>query len=81
MSCRYCHSKNQEAFEAELSACFLRMQDLGQSPVYACQRALICLDCGFIDFKVPAAELQRLKEGLSSRTRPDHSDPEASLSS
>jgi hypothetical protein len=44
MSCRHCHSKNQEAFEAELSACFPRMENLGQFPVYACQTALICLD-------------------------------------
>jgi|KBSSwiStaDraftv2_1062776.scaffolds.fasta_scaffold368015_2 hypothetical protein len=74
MSCRHCHSKNQEAFEAELSACFPRMENLGQCPVYACQTALICLDCGSVDFKVPAAELQRIKEGLSSPTGPEHSD-------
>jgi hypothetical protein len=40
------------------------MENLGQCPVYACQSALICLDCGSVDFKVPTAELQRLKKGL-----------------
>jgi hypothetical protein len=64
VSCTYCHSKNQEAFEAELSACFPRIENLERSPVYACQSALICLDCGSVDFKVPTAELQRLKKGL-----------------
>lgn len=81
MSCKYCHSKNQEAFEAELSACFPRMANLEQSPVYACQSALICLDCGSVDFKVPTAELQRLKKGLSSAMGANHSAPDTSLSS
>jgi hypothetical protein len=81
VSCKYCHSKNQEAFEAELSACFPRMENLGQSPVHACQSALICLDCGSVDFKVPMAELQRLKKGLSSPTGSNHSAPDTSFSS
>jgi hypothetical protein len=79
MSCRYCHSKNLEVFEAELSTCSPRMENLRQSPVYVCQSTLICLDCGSIDFKVPAAELQRLKGGLSSPTGPNDPVPDASV--
>jgi hypothetical protein len=81
MACRDCGSNNQGTFEAELSACSPRIENLRQSPVYVCQTALICLDCGYIDFRVPAAELQRLKQGFSSRTGPSHSAPDASLSS
>jgi hypothetical protein len=57
------------------------MENLEQSPVYACQSALICLDCGSVDFKVPTAELQRLKKGLSSPMGSNHSAPDTSLSS
>ena len=78
MSCRHCGSKNQEAFEAELSACFPRMEDLRRSPVYVCLSTLICLDCGHTDLKVPAAELQRLKKASSSFSGPSHSDTDAS---
>jgi hypothetical protein len=81
MTCRYCGSKNQETFEAELSLCFPRMESLRQTPVYVCQRTLICLDCGHTDLKVPAGELRQLKPGLSSPTSPTPSVPDASLSS
>jgi len=81
MACKHCGSKNQETFEAELSACFPSMENLRQNPVYVCQRTLICLDCGSTDLKVPAAELQRLKQGSSSLEGPGHTAPDASLSS
>jgi hypothetical protein len=81
MPCKHCGSKNQQMFEAEVSACFPHMENLRQSPVYVCQSALICLDCGHTDLKVPAAELDRLKQGLSSLPAPIHSVPDTSLSS
>jgi hypothetical protein len=81
MSCKHCGSKNQETFEAELSACSSRIENLRQSHIYVCQRTLICLDCGYTDLKVPAAELRRLKQGSSSLAGPGHSAPDASLSS
>jgi hypothetical protein len=81
MSCRHCGSKNQQTFEAELSACFPQMEDLRQSPVYVCQSTLICLDCGHTDLKVPAAELQQLKLSLSSPTGPNHFALDASFRS
>lgn len=36
MTCRYCGSKTQETFEAELSLCSPRMESLRQTPVYVC---------------------------------------------
>jgi hypothetical protein len=81
MACRHCGSNNQGTFTAELSACSPGMENLRQSPVYVCQTAVICLDCGSIDFRVPAAELQRFKQGLSLHRGPNHSAPDTSLSS
>ncbi len=65
MACKHCGSKNQQMIEAELSACYPRIEDLRQSPIYVCQRSLICLDCGYIDLRVPTAELEQLTRGIS----------------
>jgi hypothetical protein len=81
MSCGYCGSKNEETFEAELSLCFPRIENLPQRPIYLCQRTRICLDCGHTDLKVPADELQRLKPGSSSITGPNQSVPDDTPSS
>jgi len=81
MACKHCESKNQEMFAAELSDCFPRFEDLRQSPVYVSQRRYACLDCGYIDLRIPTAELERLKLGLSAPTGRNHSTPDSSPSS
>jgi hypothetical protein len=81
MVCKHCGSKNLEMFEAEFSACFPRIEDLRQSPVYVCQGSLICLDCGYVDFKIPAAELDELKRGLYAPRGRNHSGSDSSISS
>lgn len=66
MPCKACKSENLQRLEGELSASFPGVNALNVSPVYVCQRVLVCLDCGFAELVVPTRELQLLKKGAAS---------------
>jgi hypothetical protein len=79
--CKHCGSKNLEMFEAELSVCFQSIANLRESPVYVGQSSPICLDCGYIDFKIPEADLDHLRQGSSAPRARNGSGSDTSLSS
>jgi len=63
MSCKNCASDNLQNLKGELNASFPDMKNLAVRPIYVCQEILVCLDCGFTELRLPAAELQQIKRG------------------
>jgi hypothetical protein len=63
MSCKNCASDNLQNLKGELNASFPDMKNLAVSPIYVCQEILVCLDCGFTELRLAAAELQQIKRG------------------
>jgi hypothetical protein len=62
MSCRSCTSENQEEFGCEISIHFPGMKGLDRPAVLVFPRLVVCVDCGFTEFTVPAAELHLLRK-------------------
>jgi hypothetical protein len=73
MACKNCRSNNQAMFIAELTLTHHGIENARQSPVYICQDTLICVDCGNIEFQVPANELEKLRLGMADPTGRNHS--------
>jgi hypothetical protein len=68
MSCKICASDNLQNLRGELTASFPGMKNLAVSPIYVSQEILVCLDCGFTELRLPAAELQQIKRGRQADT-------------
>jgi hypothetical protein len=62
MACRSCGSENVQKLDAELTASLPNVKAVNSAPVYACQKLLVCLDCGFAELLIPGKELQLLKD-------------------
>jgi hypothetical protein len=72
MSCKKCASNNERSFKSELTIAFREFENVNQAPVYVCQDISVCLDCGHIEFALPPAKLELLKQeapGPNSRRR------------
>jgi hypothetical protein len=69
MVCKACSSENQQNFSAELAVAFSGIERLNLSPVYVCQKILVCLDYGYAELVFPATQLEQLKEGRDSLQR------------
>ena len=63
MPCKSCASDNLQSLAGELTASLPGLKNLKVSPIYVCQEILVCLDCGFTELRLTAAELQQLKKG------------------
>jgi hypothetical protein len=63
MPCKSCASDNLQNLTGELTASLPDIKNLKVSPIYVCQEILVCLDCGFTELRLTAAELQQLKRG------------------
>ncbi len=66
MACQACSSENLRDFFGELTVAFPGVQRLNLSPFYACQKTLVCMDCGYTELVVPAVELGILRKGMES---------------
>jgi hypothetical protein len=64
MACKACAAERQQIFSGELSFAFPGVQRTNLSPVYVCQKTLVCLDCGYTELVVPATELEKLRKGM-----------------
>jgi hypothetical protein len=62
MACSKCASAQQREFPAELTLAFGSLDKINQAPVYVCQKALVCLNCGYTEVVVPAPQLEQLKK-------------------
>ena len=72
MACFACSSENRQNFSGEFIVVFPGLQRLNLHPVYACQKMLVCLDCGYTELVVPEPQLEKLKNGMDrvcSRTK------------
>jgi hypothetical protein len=64
MLCKKCASTRQQNFSGELAVAFSGIERIGHSPVYICQKVLVCLDCGYAELVIPATELEKLRKGI-----------------
>lgn len=60
MSCRSCGSDNQSAFNCDINIHF--PQNLSKA-TRAFPELVICLDCGFTEFRLAETELRQVAEG------------------
>lgn len=60
--CRSCHSANKSMFNGEIALHFPGLEGLDRPIVWVFPKLLVCLNCGFTEFAIPEAELQRLVE-------------------
>ena len=71
MSCPSCVSGTQAEFPAEMLIHLSGLKDVDHPGVFVFQKVLICTDCGFSQFEVPAnelASLSRRHSGTSANT-------------
>ncbi len=68
MTCKSCASDNLQNLAGELAARFPNMKNLKASPIYVSREILVCLDCGFIELRLLAAELEQLKKSREVAT-------------
>jgi hypothetical protein len=65
MSCSSCASGNQTEFPVEMVIHLSGIKNVDHPGVLSFASVLICLDCGYSQYKVPAAELALLCGGSS----------------
>ena len=63
MACKRCTSDNQGAFSGEVAIHFPGLKGLDEPIVWSFPKFLVCLECGFTEFTVPARELSVLVKG------------------
>jgi len=61
-SCVRCSSKNVEKFSAEMNIHFPGHEGLSEPTVWVFSQLTVCLNCGWAEFSIPEAELQRLAD-------------------
>jgi hypothetical protein len=63
MPCKLCASKNQVRLNAELALTSAKLKSaLQDPPLYLIAKPVVCLDCGFVQLRVPRPKLKVLKE-------------------
>jgi hypothetical protein len=60
--CPSCSSKNQRKMNAEVALHFTGLQGLDKPIVWAFPEVFVCLNCGFVVFKLADAPLKELGE-------------------
>ncbi len=68
MVCKSCQSAYIREFPAEIEIQFPGKQNLDKKPVWVFEKLMICLRCGFTEFRIPEAELRSL---VASTPRPN----------
>ena len=66
MSCRSCQSDKQTTFQSEICIHFPGINNLGKPPVLAFPTLVVCLDCGFAEFRIAETELRMLSEDAAA---------------
>ena len=62
MSCKSCRSGNRHTFNGEIAIHFPGRAGLEKPPVFVFPKLVLCLNCGFTEFTIPAVELRQLDE-------------------
>jgi hypothetical protein len=63
MSCRSCQSQRQRNFGSEICIHVPGLKGLDKPLVWAFPKLVVCLDCGFTEFRLEENELCLLAEG------------------
>ena len=66
MSCKNCAANCQQDVQGELTIAFPHGENLNLPPIHISQGALVCAACGYTEFVVPTAELEKLREGMQA---------------
>lgn len=66
MSCKSCHSTDQNTFPAEICIHFPDLRDLRRSPVLVFPPLVVCSNCGFTEFVIGDEEMKQLMEADSA---------------
>jgi hypothetical protein len=69
MSCPSCRSSNQAEFTSEMMIHFAGLRNIDKPGVLLFPKLSVCLDCGFLQSTVPAAELASLAAGSPTSER------------
>jgi hypothetical protein len=62
MSCKSCQSAYQSKLNGEIAVHFPGLKNVDKPIVWVFPKLVVCLDCGFTEFVIPATELRRLVE-------------------
>jgi hypothetical protein len=65
MYCLSCASNHQSEFAAEMIIHFSGLKNLDKPGVCASPRLLVCLNCGFSEFRLQGPELALLADGFA----------------
>ena len=63
MVCTRCSSASLKPFTAEVAIHFPGWDGLEKPQVLVYPKLMVCLGCGFVEFMLPARQLQQLKDG------------------
>lgn len=63
MPCKSCASDNAKKFTAQINIHFPGYEGLVKPTVLVFPEVVVCLDCGFAEFTISEAELDRLEKG------------------
>jgi hypothetical protein len=66
MNCPSCASSNRAEFPSEIALHFPGLINWGKPHVFIFSKALVCLDCGFLQCEIPENQLRELREGRAS---------------
>ena len=65
-SCRSCQSVVQREFPAEINVHFPGAENFTKPTVWLFPRLLVCLDCGFTEFRMREKDLQQLRDAAGT---------------
>jgi hypothetical protein len=67
--CPSCVSSNQAEFSSEMLIHLSGLTNIDKPALWLFPKLLVCLDCGFLQATVPAAELASLAAGIPTNGR------------
>lgn len=65
LSCLLCNATNQAEFGAEINIHFRGLQ-IDNPGILFLPKVLVCMDCGFSQFRIPETELAALVKGTTN---------------
>jgi hypothetical protein len=64
MCCALCKTSNQSEFTTEMMIHFSDIRNIDRAGGLAFPKVLVCLDCGFSEFRAPETVLRVLGKGI-----------------
>lgn len=67
MPCKSCQSDSQKTFNGEIAIHFPGLEGLNKPIVWVFPKLVVCLGCGFAEFRIEENELRLLVEGSAEQ--------------